>query len=190
MDSQTYNSLTSKMRWLVRWNIALTVLFLIALGANTVLARAAYDPPARVFVASGVNDGGGHDEQVVPIGIGVDSTDPVVLASVEVNLKNGQDHVCLATASALAVRSSGGGLWEYGLGLDSPTVVIESVRTIEFEPFAAGGVSRREVSTVLGFDGLSGQHTIYFLANKNTAADPNSRAFNPSLVVACFKDQL
>jgi hypothetical protein len=69
----------------------------------------------------------------------------------------------------------------------SDDFVHASRRIIEFEEFADGGISRWEVSTVMGFDGLAGIHTFYFMANKNEDATPTSLAFHPSMIVACFR---
>jgi hypothetical protein len=178
------------IKMLVLWNVALTLLFLLSLAFHAAWVSAANDPPVRVFMANADDQGGDHNWNTEPTGLPINSTVPVSLVSVRVNLDDHR-HTCLVTGSATAERTSGGGLWNYGLNMDTTASFLDgSARIIEFADFGTDTAGRWEVSTIAGWDNLSGKHKFHLLANKNGAGDPESRAFNASIIVACFKTKI
>lgn len=178
------------VKLLVLWNISLSLLFVLSLAFNAVWVNAANDPPVRVFTANADDQGGDHNWNTEPTGLPIDNTVPVSLTRVRVDLGDHR-HTCLVTGSASAVRTSGGGLWNYGLNMDTTATFKDgSARIIEFADFGTDTGGRWEVSTIGGWDGVSGKHTFHLLANKNSAADPESRAFNASIIVSCFRTKI
>lgn len=179
------------LKLLILWNVVLSVVLVASLAFNAMWAQASNEPPVHVFGSDLNTQGADYNWASAANGLPINDTAPVTLVEVRVNLDTTHWHTCLVTGSATAVRTSGGGIWNYGLGMDSPATFKEgSSHAVEFEDFAAGGVGRWEVSTIAGWSRLRGTHTFYLLANKNTVNDPESRAFNASLHVACFQTKI
>ncbi len=57
MDSSRFASLERSIRLLNTWQLVLSVVLLVSLGANAAWVQAAADPPVRVYTAS-LNDPG------------------------------------------------------------------------------------------------------------------------------------
>lgn len=179
---------TQQNKWIVRWNIVLTVLMLASLGMNAAWVQAANDPPVRVYTAT-LQDNGG-DGSATTVDDSITGTTPDTLVSVATaNLSAAHNHICLVTASAEA-NWGGNGSYIFGLSMDGGAVVAESERRIEFVDTADNDSTWTEVSTTYAFTNVSGSHTFYFSARKNAAGNANMTVTASSMTLVCVKKVL
>jgi hypothetical protein len=173
------------LKWIIVWNLVVTVLLLVTLAARAGLAEAAKEPPVQVFNSSLAVNGGATDQHTAEVPIQQTSYTP--LAQVTVNLPQDKPHMCVANASAGAAHESGNGLYLVNLKRNGATL---SVANRRFELIDNPGVKEptyKEVSTLGAWTELTGANTITFSARKNSAADPDMTVVAASLNVYCVK---
>lgn len=177
-------------KWLIVWNVVLTVLLVAALATNVVLVQAGNDPPVRVYTASLDDIGGDFSSRTTDLDI--TSTTPQTLNSVvTANLSAAHPHICVVTASATINKntSQDSGLDIFGLSMDSTnTTEASSDRVsllIDGEP-----QTYETVSTVQGFDNVSGSHTFRFSARKFSNAWHTNTVTASTMTVVCVKKQI
>lgn len=178
-------------KWIVRWNIALTVLLLATLAISANWVQAANDPPVRVFTAN-TDDVGGGGFYVTSNKV-IDSANFEELVSVHAsNLSAVHSHVCIVTGSAQAARTSdASGLYLFALNMDRNDAPAQgSGRFVQFLATPDDDKTQEAVSTVRYFSNVSGGHTFYLIARKNNGASGNMTVTSASIVVACFKKEL
>lgn len=168
------------IKLLVLWNVALTVLLLASVAFNASLAQAAIDPPVKIYTAHADSIGGDHSQSTAGMSVNK-STGYDTLLSTSVSLSTSS--TCLVTASASVNAAGSSSTHDVGLNVDSTTSVkAASDREIYF-PTTVGV---NEVTTVYGFDNLTGSHTFDFLATGTPAMSVSAR----SMIVACFSARL
>lgn len=177
-------------KWLVLWNVVLTVLLAAALATNVVLVQAGSDPPLRVYSSTLDDVGGDFTSRTADLDI--NSTTPRTLNSVTTaDLSVLHPHVCIVTASATINKSSSqdSGYTIFGLSMDSTdTTVPSSDRVsllIDGEP-----QTYETVSTVQGFDDISGGHTFRFSARKFSDAWHTNTVTASTITVVCVKKRI
>ncbi len=181
---------TRIVKWIVIWNVSLTILLLASLAGNAAWVQAANDPPIRAYTAN-LEDVGGDGTSVTTDDI-ISTTTPDVLVGVTTtNLSVNHPHICIVTASAGAVHL-GDGTYTFGLSQDEIlSTVAASDRIIElFDNAGINDDSYEEVSTTYAFTGVSGEHTFYFSARKRNAGDGDILVSASSITVVCMKKVL
>ncbi len=133
MDSSRFASLEGSIRVLKTWNVVLTILLIISLGANAAWVQAASDPPVRVYSVTTDDAGaGGHaSASEFPITSAHTPETPLTLITVPTSNLRDHDHICLVTASAQVEQSGStlnGGIF---LGLsrgNPPRAILEATK--------------------------------------------------------------
>ncbi|MBI4673181.1 MAG: hypothetical protein HY741_16120 [Chloroflexi bacterium] len=194
MDPQILKRLVRTNRLLTLWLAVVTVLLLLSLGMNAAWVQAANDPPVRVFTATLEDVGGGHAQGNYnpPLVISSEST-ATILAEKTVTLSTNHVHTCLVTASAEIDRSQdANALLQFTLTMDSTNGVANKPahRRVEFDTYASDREDYEEVTTMLGFDNVSGTHTFRFLGRRNVGVSASANVSAASMVIACFKKLL
>jgi hypothetical protein len=175
------------IKWIIFWNIMLTVALFVSLAANAVWVQAADDPPVKVATVNLGHVGGDHSESTADVVI--NGTAPQSLVSATVDLGTKHSHVCLVTATAATdanIVGSKGSVVVFGLNMDDSGSTVEaSDRRIKVE---TGGVLVGNGATTLGFDNLQGTHTFYLSARlPNTQFNDNPTVSAASMTVVCLK---
>lgn len=180
---------------LVAWNAVLTVLLIVALGSNALLAQAANDPPVKVYSAATDHNGTTNGASTIGDKLIDSNVSWTQLLSVTVNF-TGQSHThqCAVIASSEALNGASGttdNLYAFDLTVDSPAGDLNagSTRTIDFDDNATtDDTNYLEVSSNRLFTNLSaGAHTFRWLGMKQAANDDNMIVNDSSMVVLCFK---
>ena len=194
MDPQTIQRLVRMNRLLMIWLAVVTVLLLVSLGMNAAMAQAANDPPVHFFSATSEDLGGGHAQNNYnpPLVISNEST-ATVLAEKTVMLSANHTHTCLVMASAEIDRSQdANALLQFTLTMDSMNGVANKPahRRVEFDAYASDKEDYEEVTTMLGFDNVTGTHTFRFLGRRNMGVSAPANVSAASMMIACFKKLL
>ena len=194
MDPQILQHLVRTNRLLTLWLAVVTVLLLLSLGMNVAWVQAAADPPVRVFTTTSEDLGGGHAQSNYnpPLVIASESV-ATVLAEKTVTLSANHSHTCLVAASAEIDRSQdANALLQFTLTMDSLNGVANKPahRRVEFDTYATDHEDYEEVSTMLGFDNLTGRHTFRFLGRRNVGVSASANVSAASMLIACFKKLL
>jgi hypothetical protein len=121
----------------------------------------------------------------------INTTTPDALVTVStLGLSASHTHICLVTASAEATFVADG-VFIFGIGLDGAAPVAASERRIEmFNNPNINDDSFEEVSSTIGFPGLSGDHSFTFSARKSAAAGGDLNVSASSITVSCFQKDL
>lgn len=166
-----------RFRIVLLWNVVLTALLLVSLAGNALWAQAAADPPIQVAYAQLQDVGGDYGTGTSPVSI--NSNNYAAIATASLTMGAGHSHVCFATGSAYFAGASS--FHTVGIALDDvaspPAASLRSVDT---------SASSQEVTTVQGFNGLSGTHTFYLVAKGTPAVS----AYGRGLIVICMKKQM
>lgn len=154
-----------KFKFLVLWNVVLTVLFTVSLGANALWVQAANDPPVRVFHAA--LDDTGLDWSNAAFK-NISSTTFTQVAGLPATLSTNHFHYCIVNAS-VGANWNGQGRYTIGIGYDNNTTILPySKRQFEFvDQVGINNEDFMEVSTLAGVSASPGNHTFYLLAKKN-----------------------
>jgi hypothetical protein len=191
MDPQI-KALVRANRMLTIWVGVLTVLLLASLAASATLVQASSDPPVRIFSSSLQDIGGGHSEgSFIGPPLAIDSSNTAtVLSQVTVDLNKSGKQSCLVTGSAEVDQSvDGHSILQFTLTMDSLDGIANKPahRRVEFQPYVYKAPAFEEVSSVAGFDNLSGTHTFYFLGRKNSDSYAPANVGAAGMVVVCYK---
>lgn len=122
--------------------------------------------------------------------LAIDSVTAKVLSKVTVDLNQGGKQTCLVTGSAEADQSvDGHSILQFTLTMDSLDGIANKPahRRVEFQPYEFKAPTMAEVSSVAGFDNVSGKHTFYFLGRKNSDTYAPANVGAAGIVVVCFK---
>ncbi len=180
-------------KWIIVWNLALTLALLASLAANAMWAQAAADPPVKVSTGtlSEVDVRGGHDEGsfiAPPLEISHEDS-ATVLAQTKINV-GGHKHTCLVTGSAEVDQSNDQhSTLQFTLTQDSTNGIDNKPahRRVEFWPYSEGAPTRAEVTSVMGFDSVSGTHTFYFLGRRNDGTSAPANVSAAGILVMCVE---
>jgi hypothetical protein len=153
-------------KWIVIWNIVLTVALLISFAASAALVQAAADPPVQVFTAP-LNDIGLDYGNVGNKNVSSTTFTPV--AFVPITVSTDRYHSCVAIAS-VGLNWNSQGKYTIGIGYDDTTNIMPYSKR-QFEFISQVGINNedfQEVSSVVARTDVKGTHTFYLLAKKNS----------------------
>jgi hypothetical protein len=160
---------------------AIVLAALMALTGSTALSARPQRPAAPL-------EGVDHTETTTDDTI--TTTTPDVLVSATVFLSGTQG--CVITGSAEVNRTSNAtGTYVFGISMDtSGTTLATSDRRVEFVATADTDLIWEEVTTVEGFDNLSGTHTFFFSARKSSSSTATTTVTASGISVICSNTQL
>jgi hypothetical protein len=186
--------------------VACSVIAVIVLSTITAAAVGGPDgptAPTRVGPETAASADSADDARIIPADQGVDQTSttvddvistttPDILVSASVSLAAAHNHGCIVTASAEVSRTSDAtGVYVFGISLDSVVATsTASDRRIEFVSTTDLDSIWISVSSTMGFDNLTGSHTFYWSARKDSAGYADTTVTNSSIIVDCQKGQL
>lgn len=174
-------------KWMFAWNIALTIMLLIALAATATMAQASNDPPVKVFTAT--MDDIGSDGIQTSTDTVIDSTAQKSLLFVETpKLSTSHPHICTVIASAEATRTNNAnGVYVFSLAMDNAGAATSSERRAEFTANQGFDQRYEEVSTIFTYTGVTGNHTFRFFARKEAAGAADMTVSAASITVICLR---
>lgn len=177
-------------RWMVAWNIALTLFLLASLAANAVWVQAAADPPVKISQATLDDTRGSHSEgSFIAPALEIGGESATVLAKTTVSLGN-HAHTCFVTGSAEVDQAfDAHSILLFTLTQDSTNGVANKPahRRVEFLPFAQGAPTRAEVTSIMGFDDVSGTHTFYLLGRRNEGVSAGATVSAAGIMALCVE---
>ncbi len=161
---------------------AMVMAALLAMLGTTALSAQPELPGAPL--ANGVD----HTETTTDDGISTTTPDTLVSATVALTGTQG----CVVTASAEVDRTSNAtGTYIFGLNVDTTaSTLATSDRRVEFVATPDTDLIWEEVSTVQGFDNLTGTHTFYFSARLASSGTPTTTVTASGIIVVCSDTQL
>lgn len=170
------------LKLVVLWNVALSVVLLVSLAFNASWTQAANDPPVKIVTAHADTIGGDNAKGTSGLTINT-NTGYVTLLSASVSLSTTSNSTCLVTASVGVNAAGNASTHNVGLSKDT-TSSVETASNREIYFPNATGVN--EVTSVYGFNNLTGSHTFYFLATGSPAMTASTR----TMIIACFSKKL
>lgn len=174
-----------RFRLLLIWNTALTVLFLISLGANAMLVRAAGDPPVRVFSAETADGDIGGDLSGKLV---LDSTRPKRLLPIQLNLSAEHEHYCVAVASLEIRQPQSPGRYQVFIDYETGTFPYTSIRELNFQERTLQNQTEvREVTTVFTRKMKPGNHTLSLVGGKRDDAMPDLPIQKAAMFAICMQ---
>jgi hypothetical protein len=185
------------VRWLMLWNIGLTVLLLLTIGMYASAAQASADPPVRAFAASTAH---------IAAARGNGTTTPIQvtrrdqwtkLLQVKADLSGTHNHECTVMVSSNAFNAPGNSednKYEFVLTLDdpNPTFALATTRVIDFDNGRIiSDHNDMEVSSTAVYHATNEPHTFYWMARKlsENANPPSAMTISASTMsVICVKN--
>src|SRR5581483_4497721 len=155
----------SSNKWILVWNIVLTVALFVSFAANAAWVQAAADPPVQFFTAP-LNDIGQDYGNVG--NKNVSSTTFTQVAQVPITVSTDHYHSCVAIAS-VGFNWNGQGKYTMGISYDNITSIMPYSKR-QFEFIDQAGINSEdfmEVSSVVARSDVKGSHTFYLLLKKN-----------------------
>lgn len=173
-----------RFKFLVLWNVALTVILIASLSANAIWVQASADPPVRVFHAelddSGIDFGNAAFKNI-------SSTTFTQVAAVPATLSTNHVHYCVINAS-VGANWNGQGQYTIGIGYDDNTKILPySKRQFEFiDQVSVNHEDFQEISSLAGVSAFPGNHTFYLLAKKNDSGSSYLVIERAVITVTCL----
>lgn len=179
---------TRRFRLLVTWNIALTVVLFISLGANAAFVQASADPPVKIFHSN--SEDSGIDSTNIA-NKNVSSTTFTPIGSVAATLSSNHVHYCIITAS-VGADWNGQGKYTIGIGYDNQNDIFHyTKREFEFiDQVNINSADYQEVTTLMYTSAFPGNHTWYLLAKKNTSNSSYLVVDRAVMTVICLTNNI
>jgi hypothetical protein len=172
-----------RFRLFLIWNTVLTVLFLASLGANAYLARAATDPPLRVFTATAddTDINGATKPQVI------DSVRSSKLITLPLNLSADHKHFCIGVASVTIKQPQDAGRYLLAIQWETGTYPAGSRRELTFDRRDDSNRNQEyEITTMFARDMGPGNHTLSLFGSKRSEETPNLKLETATFFAICM----